>query len=133
MIIGMGVVFVFLIILIIYMKFVPILSKKRKLKINKMRKNEDMDAASQLKLKLNSVLTKLSDQTTDVEGVEDGLSELKVAAIAAAIYSQTGKKPKEIVITTPSGTVERINLWGTAGRQDLMVARDMTGQVGFQY
>ncbi len=133
MIIGMGVVFVFLIILIIYMKFVPIMSKKRNSKIKKMQKDEDMDNASQQKLRINSVLTKFSDQTTGAEGVEDGLTELKVAAIAAAIYSQTGKKPKEIVITTPSGTVERINLWGTAGRQDIMVARDMTGQVGFQY
>jgi len=114
MLIGMGVVFTFLIILIIYMKFVPILSKRRKI---------------DSKFKLNSVLDQISVQPDEHED----LTEAKVAAIAAAIYSHTGKKPKQIVITTPTGTVEQINLWGIAGRQDIMITRDITGQVGFQY
>ena len=143
MLIGMGVVFTFLIILIIYMKLVPILSRQNRASKSGLGPQAQEDSSehqklkdnadTNTKLKLNSVLNQLSNQTKNTEGSNDKLTELKVAAIAAAIYSHTGKQPRQIVITTPTGTVERINLWGTAGRQDLMLARDVTGQVGFQY
>jgi sodium pump decarboxylase gamma subunit len=128
MLIGMGVVFVFLVLLIVYMKLVPILSRKGKLS----KKISETQGSNQ-KLKLNSLLSQFSNQDQSSKDPNDELSELKVAAIAAAIYSHTGKKPKQLVITSPAGTIEQINLWGAAGRQDLMIARDMTGQVGFQY
>ena len=128
MLLGMGVVFVFLILLVVYMKLVPILSRKRKL-LKNVSETQDSDQ----KLKLNSEHSQFSDQSQNGKAVGDELSELEVAAIAAAIYSHTGKKPRQLVFTTPAGTIEQINLWGTAGRQDLMIARDMTGQVGFQY
>jgi sodium pump decarboxylase gamma subunit len=122
MMIGMAVVFVFLLLLIIYMKFVPILSE-----INIFRSSNKKD---QQKLKINSMLNELS-VTSDTS--RSTVSDPEIAAIAAAIYSHTGKKPKKLVITTPSGKIESYNLWGVAGRQDLMASRDVTGQVGFQY
>ena len=128
MLLGMGVVFVFLLLLVVYMKLVPILSRKHKLSKN-ISETQDSDR----KLKLNSVLNQFSNQGQNDKAAGDELSEYEVAAIAAAIYSHTGKKPRQLVITTPAGTIEHINLWGTAGRQELMIARDMTGQVGFQY
>jgi sodium pump decarboxylase gamma subunit len=111
--IGMAVVFVFLLLLIIY--------------INIFRSSNKKD---QQKLKINSMLNELS-VTSDTS--RSTVSDPEIAAIAAAIYSHTGKKPKKLVITTPSGKIESYNLWGVAGRQDLMASRDVTGQVGFQY
>ena len=127
MLLGMGVVFIFLILLIIYMKSVPILSR-----FNIFSKSNNATRAQGENQKLNSVLTRLSDQQ---QGTDDNktVSELEIAAIAAAIYSQTGKEPKKIVITSPTGVITSINLWGTAGRQDVMQSRDVVGQVGFQY
>lgn len=83
-------------------------------------------------LKLNSVLIPHSGQQQDTHEGET-VSELEIAAIAAAVYSQTGKEPQKIVITSPTGVTTSINIWGTAGRQDLMQSRDVVGQVGFQY
>ncbi len=133
MLLGMGIVFIFLIILIIYMKSVPILSK-----IKRSRKTETAPTIagsptvqSPSKQKLNTVLHQLTDQ--DTHTVANEPAEVTVAAIAAAICAHTGKAPKQIVITTPAGTTQQINLWAAAGRQDIMLTRDITGQVGFQY
>jgi hypothetical protein len=61
------------------------------------------------------------------------VSEVVVAAIAAAIFKHSKKIPKQLIFTTPAQELVPYNVWGVAGRQDLMAARDMTGQVGFQY
>jgi hypothetical protein len=68
-----------------------------------------------------------------ISNPSDKADEVTVAAIAAAICAHSGKKPRQIVITTPSGKTQQINLWAAAGRQDIMLTRDITGQVGFQY
>lgn len=145
MVIGMGVVFGFLIILIFYMKLVPILSKKKELfkkgtflnQNSSGSENQAQDGApgSLAKLKLQSVLGQITPHgdSGSLSNVSPKPNEATIAAIAAAIYSHTGKKPGRIVITTPTGSKEEINLWSVAGRQDIMLARDITGQVGFQY
>lgn len=114
------------------MKFIPILTRRKKSKEKKAHQYIESNTSSEPKLRLNTVLNQL---TTDDKSLNPGseLPEITVAAIAAAICAHTGKKPKQLVITTPSGAVEEINLWATAGRQDLMLSRDITGQVGFQY
>jgi sodium pump decarboxylase gamma subunit len=127
MILGMGVVFIFLILLIIYMKSVPMLSQ---ITIFSRFRRDTRTQGKNLKLK--SVLTPHSGQQQGKHDSES-VSDLEIAAIAAAIYSQTGKEPQKIVITGPTGATTRINIWGTAGRQDLMQSRDVVGQVGFQY
>ena len=129
MLIGMGVVFSFLLLLMGYMKIVPILSRLRSERKSEIKPKQSSPEATNTKqkLKLNSVLTQISSKD------KDGPTELEIAAIAAAIFSHTGKKPKKLVITTPTGKTESINLWGVSGRQDIMQAQDVTGQVGFQY
>lgn len=114
------------------MKLIPILSRRNKSKARKAHQQVESNPVSDTKLRLNTVLNQL---TTDDKSVNPSseLSEITVAAIAAAICAHTGKKPKQLIITTPSGAVEEINLWAAAGRQDLMLSRDLTGQVGFQY
>ena len=141
----MGVVFGFLIILMFYMKLVPILSKKKGLfkkgtflnRNTSASENQDLNGASGApsKQKLQSVLSQITQQggTGSFADSSSKPNEATIAAIAAAVYSHTGKKPGRIVITTPTGAKEEINLWSVAGRQDIMLARDITGQVGFQY
>ena len=110
------------------MKFVPILSKLRRTRLS-MAQRSALDTRNELA----SEKTPLSlDQTGTTQGGEMP-SEVTIAAIAAAICAHSGTKPKQIVITTPTGTTQQINLWAAAGRQDIMITRDITGQVGFQY
>ena len=133
------------------MKSVPILTRFRLFSkrspssddsiTNKNSKSIDLGNAQQnipgAKLKLNSMLQQISDQNNGQgptgTDTQSGISELEVAAIAAGIYTITGKKTKRLIITAPTGTTSQYNLWGVAGRQDLMLARDISGQVGFQY
>jgi sodium pump decarboxylase gamma subunit len=133
MIIGMGIVFIFLILLMLYMKFVPILSKIRKSKRKKIttgnKKNEKLSKSIELKYDQNQITEKDPGDDKTVNEVPEAV----VAAIATAIYSHTGKKPKQLLITAPGRGPEQYNIWGAAGRQDLMLARDISGQVGFQY
>jgi hypothetical protein len=145
MLIGMGVVFGFLIILMLYMKLVPILSKKKgPFKMGTFLNKNTSGSENQVlnggssppsKLKLQSVLGQITQQDGSGSLTDSSTkpNEATIAAIAAAVYSHTGKKPGRIVITTPTGAKEEINLWSVAGRQDIMLARDITGQVGFQY
>lgn len=145
MAIGMGVVFGFLILLVFYMKLVPILSRKKgpfkkgtflnRNTSNSGYQTQDGSAGSPAKLKLQSVLGQITPQSGkgSITDVSTKPNEATIAAIAAAVYSHTGKKPGRIVITTPTGSKEEINMWSVAGRQDIMLARDITGQVGFQY
>jgi Na+-transporting methylmalonyl-CoA/oxaloacetate decarboxylase gamma subunit len=139
MLIGMGVVFLFLFILVAYMKLVPIISKFKRATRIKRKVNSDTlttgisnsnSSDENQKMKLNSLIGQISElKDKDSEDV----SEVTVAAIAAAICAHSGRKPKQIVITSPTGSTQQINLWAAAGRQDIMVTRDMAGQVGFQY
>jgi Na+-transporting methylmalonyl-CoA/oxaloacetate decarboxylase gamma subunit len=139
MLLGMGIVFLFLFILIIYMKFVPILSRLKQIKLSRSHgtvtdaSNTQSDANQ--KLQLNSIIDKLPAGEAGVHGEGDSEmhSEVTIAAIAAAVCAHSGKKPKQIVITSPTGRTQQINLWAAAGRQDIMLTRDITGQVGFQY
>ena len=126
---GMGGVFFFLLLLMGYMKIVPILSRFRRSNQPSTDQQETSSAPrkQEKKLKLNSVLHQISEKDSD------HATEPEIAAIAAAVFSLTGKKPKKLVITSPSGSTGSYNLWGVAGRQDIMQARDVTGQVGFQY
>lgn len=143
MLIGMGVVFLFLFILVLYMKLVPILSRlKRSSKLatsgsipedNKVDTSQTISSGENQKMKLESLMGKISDRSGSQGSNNQGVSEVTVAAIAAAICTHTGKKPKQIVITSPTGSTQQINLWAAAGRQDIMITRDMSGQVGFQY
>ena len=150
MLVGMGVVFVFLILLMVYMKFVPILSRSGKFSGLFARHSastststgydNDAQAAGERtepqlvgqKMKLNTLLNQISEKEQQGQ-TKDMIPDEVVAAISAAIYSHTGTKLKKIVVTTPTGATVQYNLWGVAGRQDQMLARDVTGQVGFQY
>jgi sodium pump decarboxylase gamma subunit len=119
---GMIIVFGFLVLLMVFMKLVPILSKKGLLQ---KRAKNDPNLSPKSK-----IAPRTGKQTPNPD---DEVPEAVVAAIAAAIYTHTGKKPKHLMIRSPTGTREPYNIWGVAGRQDLMVSRDITGQVGFQY
>jgi hypothetical protein len=147
MLLGMAIVFSFLIILVAYMKLVPKLSEffkhlKSKLRSSGSRTGTILGNPHNTSYtnnpgtegnptKLNSVLGQISDNPSS--SGSGTVPPLIVAAIAAAIYSHTGKKPKHLAITPLGGYREPFNLWGVAGREDLMAARDITGQVGFQY
>ena len=145
MLIGMGVVFGFLIILMVYMKLIPIISKKKGLfkegtflnrnTLVSEKRASNGTSSPPSKLKLQSVLGQINQQGSSENSTDSSTepNEATIAAIAAAVYSHTGKKPGRIVITTPTGAKEEINMWSVAGRQDIMLARDITGQVGFQY
>ena len=139
MLLGMGIVFLFLFILILYMKFVPILSRLKQIKLSKSQgaptEAINTQSTANQKLQLNSVLNQLpaGEAGVDGEGDSEVPSEVTIAAIAAAVCAHSGKKPKQIVITSPTGETQQINLWAAAGRQDIMLTRDITGQVGFQY
>ena len=111
------------------MKFVPVLSRLRKSKTNLRPGIESKSEINKLNLETGQRTNKASGDAPD----SDTIPEVTAAAIAAAIFAHTGKKPRQIVITTPTGATQQINLWSVAGRQDIMLTRDITGQVGFQY
>jgi sodium pump decarboxylase gamma subunit len=133
MLLGMGIVFVFLILLMWYMKFVPILSRWKRSK--DVGSAESSNKSKEEKFKLKTAIDKMNDSNSSYGRLhnENEIPEAVVAAIAAAIFSHTGKKPKQLLITAPGGIPQQYNVWGVAGRQDQMLARDMAGQVGFQY
>jgi len=133
MLLGMGIVFIFLILLMWYMKFIPILSRLKKSKDKSSL--ESSNKSKEDKLSLKRAMNQMNDSNSTDDGLhnETEISEAVVAAIAAAIFSHTGKRPTQLMITAPGGTPQQYNVWGVAGLQDQMLARDMAGQVGFQY
>lgn len=133
MLFGMGIVFAFLVILMWYMKIVPILSKLRKSKSSNINKQTHKKENGKIRLKVALNQISMDNEGQNLNKNQSVINEPIVAAIAASIYSHTGKKPKKLIITAPGQTPEHYNVWGVAGRQDQMIARDMAGQVGFQY
>ena len=122
MLIGMGVVFSFLIILVIMMKLIPIITKKRNKVQDVSRVQPDPAPIDPAPMNAPLVLG------TDAEQAR------KIAAISAAVTATIGKIPKRFIVTTPVGEVARVyNAWSYAGHQDLMEVGALQGQRGFQY
>ena len=133
--IGMFIVFLFLFLLMIYLKLVPILSNLKgsnksnleprcNTKANNPKRNNPNDSANN---------PSLHNYGTNEQ---EPIPEIVIAAIAAAIYKHTKKKQIQLLISKPGHMTEYhepANLWGIAGRQDIMQSRDIVGQVGFQY
>ena len=126
MLTGMGIVFLFLIILVIMIKLIPIISKKRQ------RKSETIIqkvVSSQKSLKIKKVTKNRMHR--EARGRDQSRT---IAAIAAALTVTTGKPPRKLVVTTPEGEITKAyNSWSLAGRQDLMEVGNLQGQRGFQY
>jgi Na+-transporting methylmalonyl-CoA/oxaloacetate decarboxylase gamma subunit len=127
---GMIIVFGFLVLLMVFMKLVPIISKRR-FSRNSTTNDPKLQSSSKPTKITRKNDSKNQNRVTSIDDSE--VPEAVVAAIAAAIYTHTGKKPKHLMIQSAAGTREPYNIWSVAGRQDLMVSRDLTGQVGFQY
>jgi sodium pump decarboxylase gamma subunit len=118
---GMTIVFGFLFLLMVYMYLIPYIRKRKKSSLNDPTQKN-----------IQNTEKNINNNGKDAETVETVPDEL-AAAIAAAIYLQTGRKPKQIFITPTPQPGEPYNVWGVAGRQELMLSRDLTGQMGFQY
>jgi sodium pump decarboxylase gamma subunit len=118
---GMTIVFGFLFLLMVYMYLIPYIKKSKNRSFNDLTQKN-----------IQNTENKVINTGKPAEPVETVPDEL-AAAIAAAIYSHTGKRPKQMFITPTPQPGELHNVWGVAGRQDLMLSRDLTGQVGFQY
>jgi sodium pump decarboxylase gamma subunit len=124
MLIGMGIVFLFLIVLVILMKLIPIISE-RKDRNKKAVKKEPVS-------KTPPIVQSMAPEQDDSEQVRERART--VAAITAAITATVGKRPDKIFVTTPTGETTRVyNSWGFAGRQDLMEVGDLQGQRGFEW
>lgn len=132
MIFGMITVFAFLFILMAYMVFVPMLSRLGGRKDNPAKNNPstmDQNKGNNPSKNFNPGFNPPLEQKPNNDTIPPNV----VAAIAAALFSHTGKKARTITIQTSKGNIEQYNLWGIAGRQEIMTSRDISGQVGFQY
>ncbi len=119
---GMGIVFLFLIILVIMMKLIPILSKRR---YESPRAQEPVIAVQRPE---RSTAPKMAQPVSDRDRAR------AVAAIAAAITATMGKAPKKLVVTTPEGDITKYyDSWSYVGRHDLMEVGNLQGQRSFQY
>jgi sodium pump decarboxylase gamma subunit len=123
MLLGMGVVFLFLIILVIMMKLIPILSKKKeKGVVQEIPVSRPPPMAHKVS----------PDQVKDYDRSRERART--VAAITAAITATVGKRPEKIIVTTPTGETTRVySSWSYAGRQDLMDVGDLQGQRSFEW
>jgi sodium pump decarboxylase gamma subunit len=124
MLIGMGIVFTFLVVLVILMKLIPIISEKK----GKNKKVVMEESVSKMPQKANKVIP----ESDDSERVRERART--VAAITAAITATVGKRPEKIFVTTPTGETTGVySSWSYAGRQDLMEVGDLQGQRGFEW
>jgi sodium pump decarboxylase gamma subunit len=124
MLLGMGIVFLFLVILVVMMKLIPILSKKPD-KVTKPIPKKHEPTVPPMAQKV------AAEPDKDARLRERART---VAAITAAITATVGKRPEKIFVTTPTGETARIySSWSYAGRQDLMEVGDLQGQRSFEW
>ncbi len=128
MVLGMGIVFIFLIILMFYLKLVPYLTKLSGNKVN----NTD-SIQKQIHGTNQNKSTNKPNNPNPGRNSDDQFPEIIVAAIATAIYHHTGKIPKGLMVSKTERLEEIHNIWGITGRQELMQNRDLVDQVGFQF
>ena len=123
MLLGMGIVFLFLIILVVMMKLIPILSKVKEKK-----------AASEVSEPKSPPMAKKVSPEPVKKDYSARDRARTVAAITAAITATVGKRPGKIIVTAPAGETTRIySSWSYAGRQDLMEVGDLQGQRSFEW
>lgn len=127
MLTGMGIVFAFLVILVVMMKLIPIISRKRE-KEDKAVPVEQVEKKPPIAQEVRSE-PPLEDQQSVREQART------VAAIAAAITATVGRTPKKLIVTTPGGETASVysNSWSHAGRQDLMEVGNLQGQRSFEW
>jgi sodium pump decarboxylase gamma subunit len=126
MLTGMGIVFLFLVILVIMMKLIPIISRKREkeyLSVPVEQVRKEPPVAQKVQPEPRSEDQDLRDRARTV------------AAIAAAITATMGRTPKKLIVTTPSGETTSVynGSWSHAGRQDLMEVGNLQGQRSFEW
>ena len=94
MLTGMGIVFAFLVILVVMMKLIPIISRKRE--------KEDKAVPVEQVTKDPPIAQEVrSEPPLEDQNVRERART--VAAIAAAITATVGRTPKKLIVTTPSG------------------------------
>jgi len=127
MLTGMGIVFLFLIVLVIMMKLIPIISRKRE-KETVLEPVKETPKTPPMAQKVHSDPAPEEDRS----GRERART---VAAIAATITATVGKTPKKLIVTSPTGETTRVtgSSWSYAGRQDLMEVGELQGQRSFQW
>ncbi len=86
MMFGMGGVFLFLLLLMFYIKVVPLLSRINISPSKLLKTSRSIDK----KMKLNTMLTNISQHELKNGTSSNKVSEELAAAISAAIYSHTG-------------------------------------------
>lgn len=128
MLTGMGIVFLFLIILVVMMKLIPIISRRRE--------KETRVEPAQSSMPTPPIAQKVVSDATEEDGDKSVRERARtVAAIAAAITATMGKAPTKLIVTAPSGQTLSVsgNSWGYAGRQDLMEVGNLQGQRHFEW